>query len=116
MAIKYDSSLSKKRHTITREYGQKLLTIAKEKPKKDHRSYVNEALKYLSQKDVDEVFPPPTWQTIFLKQYTGVGKTGGDDPKYNDGGINTFKTNRDAFIGDRYTVIDANFEVWVNGG
>lgn len=59
--------------------------------------------------------PPPTWKTVFEKEYVGVGYAGGDEPKYNDGGIKTAIHGQDIFIGDRCTVIDSDFELWIDG-
>ena len=116
MACSYDPSLMEQIKAVQVNYGHNLLKIAKAKPKEHRKKYIDEAKKYLSQKDIDAVFPPPTWKTVFSKTYTGVGYTGGDDPKYNDGGIWTAKSGKDVFVGDRVTVIDADFEIWINGG
>jgi len=115
MAVKYDASLEKEKNRITQAYGEKLLAIAKDKPKEERKGYVDEAKKYLAQKDIDKVIPPPGWKTVFKKTYIGVGYTGGDDPD-NDGSIYTAKGGKDIQLGDRYTVIDTDFEVWYDGG
>ena len=116
MAVKYNASLSQSKEDITKEYGEKLLATAKDKPKNGRRKYVDEAKKYLAQQDIDAVLPPPGWKTVFKKTFVGVGHTGGDDKKYNDGGIWTAKGGRDVLRGDRITVIDSNFEYWYDGG
>lgn len=115
MAVKYDASLSQDKERITKAYGEKLLAIAKDKPKKERRKYVDEAKKYLTQKDIDTVIPPPGWKTVYKKTFVGVGYTGGDDPD-NDGSIYTAEAGKDFKVGDRYTVVDTDFEVWRNGG
>lgn len=116
MAVKYDPSLRQDMERICRAYGEKLLALAKEKPKNERERYVNEAKKYLNQKDIDAVFPPPGWKTVYKKTFIGVGYTGGDDDKYNDGGKWTAKDGRDIMRGDRITVIDSDFEIWYGGG
>jgi len=73
IALTYDASLTDDRDRITKEYGKRLLAIAKEKPKKERKRYVDEAKKYLLQKDIDEVLPPPTWESVFTKTYIGKG-------------------------------------------
>lgn len=114
MARSYDPSLIEQIKAAEVSYGHNLLEIAKAKPKEHRKKYIDEAKNYLRQKDIDAVFPPPTWKTVFSKTYTGVGHTGGDDPD-NDGSIYTAEFGKDVFVGDRYTVIDADFEVWNEG-
>ena len=75
LALAYDPSLNTDRNRITKDYGKKLLAIAKTKPKEERKKYVDEAKKYLSQKDIDEVLPPPGWKSVkgFPKEFEGKG-------------------------------------------
>jgi tetratricopeptide (TPR) repeat protein len=103
MAVEYDSSLYEEKERITREYGKKLLSIAKEKPKKERRKYVNEALKYITQEDVDAVLPPPTWRTVFEKVYFGRGIKG-DKP------VPTVKFTEQILLGDKIVITEGTGE------
>jgi len=91
LAENYNTSLGDEIRTITQNYGKKLLEIAKGKPKKERRRYIDEARKYLSQEAIDKIFPSPTWVTVFKKTYIGKGydkevqtAQGGKDIKYKD--------------------------------
>ncbi|MBW1850815.1 MAG: tetratricopeptide repeat protein [Deltaproteobacteria bacterium] len=64
MAVEYDPALKEQVDGISLKYGKKLLAMAKERPKKERKRYVDEALRFVSQKDVDEVLPPPTWKMV----------------------------------------------------
>jgi len=64
MTVEYDPALKEQVEGISLEYGKKLLTLAKERPKKERKRYVDEALRFVSQKDVDEVLPPPIWKMV----------------------------------------------------
>jgi len=112
MAVGLDPGLNEAKNTITKPYGEKLLESAKSKPKNDRKPYIDEARKYLPQKDIDSVLPPPEWKVVWKKQYTGLGfKEGGADGK---GGIPTAKTGIHTEYGDKITVIDTDFEIWEN--
>lgn len=62
------------------------------------------------------VWPPKKWKTVYRKTFVGVGNTGGDNPKYNDGGLATAVFGKDLEKGHKYTVVDSDFEVWRSGG
>lgn len=53
--------------------------------------------------------PTANWQTVFEKEYIGIGYTGGDG---NDGGILTAEIGKDMFPGYKYIVSGKNFEIW----
>jgi hypothetical protein len=53
------------RNRITTEYGNKLLAIAKEKPKGERKRYIGVARKYLKQSDIDAEFPPSWLEDCF---------------------------------------------------
>jgi len=114
VAVEYDDLLGEKKKKITREYGEKLLDIAKDKPKKERKKYVDEAKKYLTQEDINVVLPPPTWKTVFQKKYFGIGYTGGNDPD-NDGTMYTLENGKDCEYGDEITISGENAEVWYSG-
>jgi tetratricopeptide (TPR) repeat protein len=59
MAIEYDSSLKAQADEIRHGYAKRLLDIAKEQPKNKRKPYIKQAKKYLSQEEIDKVFPPP---------------------------------------------------------
>ena len=110
-----DSSLSADIRETQLSYGNFMLEVANSKPKPERKKYINEANKYLSQSKIDKVSPPSPWQTVYKRTFVGVGNTGGDEPEYNDGGIFTAKNGIDTKKGDRYTVVDTNFELWLDG-
>ena len=119
MAQQYDPGLAPQVRELTTAYGRKLLKIAKGKPKSQRKRYIDEARKYLSKKEIEAVFPPPSWKTVFAKEYIGVGFTGGDEPKYNDGSVHTAKFGKDIRIGDKIMVEtygNNNIEVWDGPG
>ena len=115
MASRYDGSLNSEIKDIATAYGKGLLEQAKNKPKKQQKRYIDEARKYLSKKEIETVFPPPSWKTVFSKEFVGVGFTGGDEPKDNDGTIHTVECGRTLKVGDRVIVEtqgNSNAEVW----
>ena len=120
MAVKYDASLEEGKNRITQAYGEKLLAIAKDKPKNERRRYVDEAKKYLTQQDVDAVFPPPGWKTVFKKEYSGIGFKGcsgcKDDDNYDDGTVLTAENGKDYKYGDKIIVKGKNAEYYYEGG
>jgi tetratricopeptide (TPR) repeat protein len=54
-ALLYDGDLQENINCVTADYGRRLLVIAKEKPENEQKKYVDEALKYLGQKEGKEV-------------------------------------------------------------
>ena len=111
----YTSNYKEKIKEAQIAYARKCLQIAKNRPKNKRQPYLKEAKKYLTQKEINKVIPPPSWKTVFAKEYIGVGFTGGDDPKYNDGGIKTVKFGKDYVFGDKSIITGKIFEVWDNG-
>ena len=118
MAQQCDSGLAAQIKELTTAYGHKLLKVAKGKPKSQRKQYIQEARKYLSKKEIEAVFPPPSWKTVFAKQYVGVGFTGGDDKEANDGTVCTAKFGKDIRIGDKIVVktYGNNVQVWDGPG
>lgn len=55
------------------------------------------------------------WREVYRQTFTGVGYTGGDFTSHNQGGIKTIRSGNDIQIGDRFTVINSDFELWING-
>ena len=117
MAQAYDPSLSEEIKKVEVNYGKKLLELAQKQPKKERKQYIDEARKYLDQRTIEEVFPPPSWKTVFDKEFVGVGHTGGDEPKDNDGTIHIAELGKDILIGDK-TIIKTygnNGDIWDGG-
>jgi hypothetical protein len=110
--MRHDSGLKDKIETARKQYGQQCLQTAKLKIKEQREPYLKEAGKYLDQKEIEAVLPPPTWKTVFEKNYTGIGFTGGVS---NQGGIYIAKNGEDYKYGDRITVIGKNAQVWHEG-
>ena len=109
MAVKYNPALKDDRDKVTREYGLKLLQFSKKKPKKERRKYVDEAKKYVTQKDVDAVLPPPSWKTIFKKEYVGKGIQ-------KKKKVKTVIFGKDYNNGDRITIIGNKFLIFTSDG
>jgi tetratricopeptide (TPR) repeat protein len=99
------------------EIGQFYVRLAKTKGHNEgeNNRAKNEAKKLLSKEEYEKEFPPPSWKTVYSKTFVGVGFTGGDDKKDNDGSIFTAMAEKDVIIGDRVTVIDSDFEIWDRG-
>jgi tetratricopeptide (TPR) repeat protein len=109
MAVKYDPSLEADANALKQDYGKKLLEIAKEQPKKQRKKYIEQAKNYVSQEEVDAVFPPPTWKTVFgPKKYTGNGFGKKDY-------IKTAEYGKDILYGDKTVVTGNTFKVDNNG-
>ena len=95
-------------------YAQSCLQTAKTKSRKGQKPYLREANKYLTQKEIYTVIPPPSWKTVFEKEFVGVGFTGG---KYKDGGVATVECGKDVLIGDRIIVKGkGNEQIYNRGG
>ena len=109
----YDSSHNVEIKELEVRYGRHLLKIAKGKSKKNREHYIEKAKKYLSQKEIDAVFPPPSWKIVFQKEYVGIGFTGGI---YKDGGLPTAEFGKEILIGDKIIVIGNDIEVYNSGG
>jgi len=101
----YDPSLEKDIQKVKQAYGEKLLAIAKDKPKEERKKYIEEANKYVSQEFIDAVFPPPTWKTLFKQEYNGNGYGKKDY-------IRTAEFGKDVQKGDKIIVTGTSFEVW----
>lgn len=114
VASRYDGSLANEINQITTAYGKRLLETAKNRPKGERRRYIDEAKKYLPQNEIDAVIPPPGWSEVYRKSFVGVGFTGGDEPKDNDGTVHTAKFGENIKIGDKIIVetYGNNIEVW----
>ena len=61
-----------------------------------------------------EVKKQKSWKTVFEKEFVGVGFTGGDEPKDNDGTIHTIPFGRNGIlIGDKIIIKSNNFvQAW----
>ena len=118
MLASYISSISPSHAGQTKNlqtsFANSCLKHAAKLPHKKQRPFRNIAHRYLSKTEVEQKLPTPKWKIVYKKSFVGVGETGGDDPD-NDGSIYTAESGRDIIVGDRYTVIDASFEVWVRG-
>jgi tetratricopeptide (TPR) repeat protein len=108
MAQTSDASLTEEIKEVEASYGNKLLEIAQNHPKKERKKYINEARKYLDQKTIDEVFPPPTWKTVFKKTYIGKGMGKNEH-------LLTAENGKDYVYGDKIIVEGNYFKVWDNG-
>jgi tetratricopeptide (TPR) repeat protein len=108
IAVSYDPTLKAEVDEVTKAYGHKLLALAKEKPKKERKPLVEQALKYVSQEDVDAVLPPSMWRTVFKKTYTGKGMGEKD-------GFGTAIFGETIMKGDKIIFTCSDFEIWDNG-
>ena len=104
----YDPALNEKIKNIEVAYGKKLLEIAKEEPFELRQRYINKASRYLSKKEIEEVFPPSKLKTVFKKEYIGKGFAVSD-------AFETAEFGKDILYGDKIIVTGKNFEVWVGG-
>jgi tetratricopeptide (TPR) repeat protein len=75
LAVQYDPSLNERKRQLQRDYANRLLATAKSKPRAEQKPYLDEAKKYLSQSEIEQVVPPPTWKSIpgFPKVFEGKG-------------------------------------------
>ena len=105
MAVEYDNSLYEEKTKMMRDYGKRLLAIAMEKPKEERETYVVEAFKYLPEEDIDEILPPPKWQTVFEEIYFGRGIKG-------DKSVPTVRFNKDILYGDKIIITEHTGETF----
>lgn len=106
----YDPSMTGKINNAETIYGNKLLHIAKGKPKKERKKYIDEASKYLDRKTIDELFPPPSWQTIHTSTHIGKGFDDKDSSQYH---IETVEHGKNFVYGDKIVVeTDGDFKIW----
>jgi tetratricopeptide (TPR) repeat protein len=92
----------------SQELGQKLLALAREKPKKDRKLYIDQAKKYLAQEEIDKVFAPPTWEKAFRKVCIGQGM---GEREY----VKALRCGVDYNNGDKVNVFGDKFLVWSKG-
>lgn len=89
--------------------GERILKVAANTPKGDCRNNLKErALWFLPQPRIDEVIPPPWWQTVAEKNFIGRGLGEDDWLPVADFGT-------DIKIGYRYVIKGDHFEVYNNG-
>ncbi len=93
--------------------GDRIAYIAKGKSIEERRRYKQEAERYIKNKaEIKKAFPEFGWHEVARKTIVGVGYKGGDEPKYNDGGLNSFMSGRDYSPGDRLIIIGKTAEYW----
>lgn len=88
--------------------GQRILQMAKQVSKNERKAFLDEAGKYLDQKTIEAVFPPPVWQTVFKETYVGRGYGKGDY-------ILTARFGKDVMRGDKVIITGKDFEEYDNG-
>jgi tetratricopeptide (TPR) repeat protein len=99
MAVEYDPALKAQVDSISLEYGKNLLAVAKERPRDERKRYVDEALLFVSQKDVNKVLPPPAWEMVPGTYFEIEGK-GLDTVCYGGRGISYEKGWRSVAVAE----------------
>jgi tetratricopeptide (TPR) repeat protein len=110
-ALSYDGKLSAKIEKVMSEYWKRTLQTVKSLPKDERTPYINEAKKYLSQREIDAIIPPPTWQTVF-----GPTKFTGNGMGENEF-VTTVQCGKDYNNGDRIKIQGSrnDYLVWNDG-
>jgi tetratricopeptide (TPR) repeat protein len=58
---------------VKQEFGRSLLAEAKIRPRNERERYLFIARKLVEPEEVQKLFPPPRWVSVFKKEYTGNG-------------------------------------------
>jgi tetratricopeptide (TPR) repeat protein len=109
-----DRSSEAKVRQAQNDYANKCLDKGQALGRKNGKAYIQEASLFIGKDEVEKKVP--SWVEVYRKTFVGVGNTGGDWPNTrNDGGLQATKMGEDILGGDRFTVIDCDFEVWRDG-
>jgi hypothetical protein len=90
--------------------GQRFLAIAKEKSKSERKQWIHKASYFISKEEIEAVFPPPTWQTVYKKTFIGKGYGKGEKNK-----VPTVQAGKDLMYGDKIIISGAEFQVYSGG-